>query len=216
MEKQAELSQDGAQEEKEQAELSQDSAQEEKKQKKEGKNMPFLLQLAGLVVLVLLLRTFVLGTVYVKGSSMEPNFHHGDLVFINKLSTNIGSPKRGDVVICRLHGDGTEENLIKRVIGLPGDEIELVVREDYEDYVEYDLYRNGEYVEEDFILEPIMNKGNIEYPYIVPEGSYFVMGDNRNGSTDSRKRTIGAIPKADLVGKVVFRLYPFDDFGLID
>lgn len=199
-----------------QAELSAGDTAKEEKRKKKGQGMPFLLQLAALIVLVLILRTFVLGTVYVKGSSMEPNFHHGDLVFINKLSTSIGSPERGDVVICRLHSDGTEENLIKRVIGLPGDEIELVVRERYEEYVEYDLYRNGEYVEEDFILEPIMNKGNIEYPYIVPEDSYFVMGDNRNGSTDSRKRTIGAIPKEDLVGKVVFRLYPFDTFGLID
>lgn len=200
-----------------QAEL-QAEMQEEKKPKKKGENMSFFLQLAGLVLLVLLLRTFVLGTVYVKGSSMEPNFHHGDLVFINKLSTSIGAPARGDVLICRLHSDGTEENLIKRVIGLPGDEITFAVREGTEDdeYKIYDLYRNGEYVEEDFILEDMMSKGNIEYPYIVPDNAYFVMGDNRNGSTDSRRRTIGAIPKEDLVGKVVFRLYPFDSFGLID
>lgn len=194
-----------------------EAAEKGRKKKKEG--IPFWLQCVGLVALVLILRTFVLGTVYVKGSSMEPNFHHGDLVFINKLSTSIGSPKRGDVLICRLHNDdGTEENLIKRVIGLPGDEIEFIVREGTEDdeYKIYDLYRNGEYVEEDFILEDMYSKGNTEYPYIVPEGSYFVMGDNRNGSSDSRRRTIGAIPKGDLVGKVVFRLYPFDGFGLID
>ena len=84
--------------------------------------------------------------VYVKGSSMEPNFYHGDLVFMEKLSVRLGTPQRGDVVICRLDNqDGPEENIIKRVIGLPGDEIDIVWNGDSED-VEYALYRNGELV----------------------------------------------------------------------
>ena len=103
-----------------------------KKEKKEKKGMPILLQLVLLVVLVFILRN-VMGTVLVKGSSMEPNFYHGDLVFINKLSTAIGSPEKGDIVICIMHEDDTEENIIKRVIGLPGDEIDIVENEDDED-----------------------------------------------------------------------------------
>lgn len=187
---------------------------EERKRRKGKKELPFPVWLALMVVLVLVLRNFVLGTVYVKGSSMEPNFYHGDLVFLNKLAVRLGTPERGDVVICRLHEDGTEENIIKRVIGLPGDEVNIVWNGDSED-VEYFLYLNGELVEEPFLGEPMMTAGNQDYPYIVAEDSFFVMGDNRNASTDSRRVSVGAIAKEDLVGKVVFRLYPFDSLGPI-
>lgn len=183
------------------------------RKKKEKKSMPIALQLVLLVVMVVVLRN-VMGTVLVKGSSMEPNFNHGDLVFINKLSTSVGSPDYGDVVICKLDEGSGYENIIKRVIGLPGDEIDIVENEDDEDV--YDLYVNGEYIEEDFLGEPMMTDGNIEYPFEVPENSYFVMGDNRNESLDSRRESVGAIHKDDLMGKVVLRLYPFSDFGLID
>ncbi len=183
------------------------------KKKKKKKELPFLVWLALLVVFVLVLRNFVLGTVYVKGSSMEPNFYHGDLVFMEKLSVRLGTPQRGDVVICRLDNqDGPEENIIKRVIGLPGDEIDIVWNGDSED-VEYALYRNGELVEEPFLGEPMMTAGDQDYPYTVEDGTFFVMGDNRNASSDSRRTSIGAIEKEDLVGRVIFRLYPFDSFG---
>lgn len=185
------------------------------RKRKGKKEMPFWLWLAMLAVLVLVLRNFVLGTVYVKGSSMEPNFYHGDLVFIEKLGVRLGSPQRGDVVICRLdEQDAPPENIIKRVIGLPGDEVDIVWNGDSED-VEYFLYLNGELVEEPFLGEPMMTAGNQDYPYVVEEGAYFVMGDNRNASSDSRRVSIGAIAKEDLVGRVVFRLYPFDSFGPI-
>ncbi len=188
------------------------TAEKRDRRKKEKKSMPILLQLMLLVVLVLILRN-VMGTVYVKGSSMEPNFYHGDLVFVNKLSTSIGSPDYGDVVICRMEDDFAYENIIKRVIGLPGDEIDIVENEEDEEI--YDLYVNGELVEEPFLGEPMMTRGNIEYPFEVPENSYFVMGDNRNASTDSRKESVGAIAKENLEGKVIFRLFPFSEFGPI-
>ena len=183
------------------------------RRKKEKKEMPMLLQLILLAVVILVLRN-VMGTVLVKGSSMEPNFYHGDLVFINKLSTSVGSPKRGDIVICRLHDDSKKENIIKRVIGLPGEEIDLRGNGDEEKEI-YSLYINGELIEEGYIKAPMDSRGNIEYPFTVPENSYFVMGDNRNASSDSRRKSVGAIAKKDLVGKVVFQLYPFDAFGLV-
>ena len=180
------------------------------RKKKEKKSMPFWMQLVLLVVMVVILRN-VMGTVLVKGASMEPNFNHGDFVFINKLSTSVGSPDYGDVVICKLDEGSGYENIIKRVIGLPGDEIDIVENEDV-----YDLYVNGEYIEEDFLGEPMMTDGNIEYPFEVPENSYFVMGDNRNESLDSRRESVGAVAQKDMMGKVVLRLYPFSEFGLID
>ena len=181
--------------------------------KKEKKPMPVFMQLILVVVMVVVLRN-VMGTVLVKGSSMEPNFNHGDLVFINKLITSVGSPDYGDVVICKLDEGAGYENIIKRVIGLPGDEIDIV-ESDYDEDA-YDLYVNGEYIEEDFIAEPMWSNGNMDYPFEVPEDSYFVMGDNRNESLDSRRESVGAIHKDDLMGKVVLRLYPFSEFGLID
>lgn len=173
--------------------------------------MPMLLQLVLLVVVIVVLRN-VMGTVLVKGSSMEPNFYHGDFVFINKLSTSFGTLKKGDIVICRLNDE--KKNIIKRVIGLPGDEIDLRDNGGDEDTI-YSLYINGELVKEDYIKAPMDTKGNIEYPYTVPENSYFVMGDNRNASSDSRRKSVGAIPKENLMGKVVFRLYPFSSIGFI-
>lgn len=190
-------------------ELQEEQAAE--KRKKEKKGMPVLLQLVLLVVLALLLRN-VMGTVLVKGSSMEPNFYHGDFVFINKLSTAFGSLQKGDVVICRL--DEEKKNIIKRVIGLPGDVIDFRETDGGEDTI-YALYINDELVREDYIKAPMDSKGNIDYPYTVPENSYFVMGDNRNASSDSRRKSVGAIEKEDLMGKVIFRLYPFGSMGFI-
>ena len=143
-----------------------------------------LIQMVAIVVIVLLLRTFVIGTIYVKGSSMEPNFHHGDFLVINKLETRVASPQVDDIVICKLDNVEYQENIIKRVI-------------------------------EPYIAEPMQDKGDITYPFIVPKGCYFVMGDNRNASTDSRRQSIGAIEKEDIMGRVVLRLYPFSDIGMV-
>lgn len=200
-------------EQKEYKEAMMETTEQKETGKKEKKGIPFLLQLVLLVVMVVILRN-VMGTVLVKGSSMEPNFNHGDLVFINKLSTSIGSPDYGDIVICEMKDDFAYENIIKRIIGLPGDEIEIVENEENEEV--YDLYVNGELVEEPFLGEPMMSNGDIEYPFEVPENCYFVMGDNRNASTDSRRESVGAIPKEDLMGKVVLRLYPFSEFGFVN
>lgn len=183
----------------------------EKRRKKEEKKWgSFFLQVIAIIVAVVLLRTFVIGTIYVKGSSMEPNFYHGDFLLINKLETRMFEPKYGDIVICTLHDNGYTENIIKRVIGVPGDEIDLV---EYDGI--YELYINGELVEEPYIAESMTYDGSMEYPYTVPDGCFFVMGDNRNVSSDSRKSSIGAIPKEDIMGRVVLRIYPFSSFGLI-
>ena len=104
-----------------------------------------------------------------------------------------------------------QENIIKRVIGLPGDEIDL--RNNGSGI--YHLYINGTLVEEPYIAEPMQDKGDITYPFVVPEDCYFVMGDNRNASTDSRRQSIGAIEKEDIMGRVVLRLYPFSDIGMV-
>ncbi len=184
--------------------------QNEKKEKNK-QLLSSALQLLVVLLIVFLLRTFVIGTIYVKGSSMEPNFHHGDFLVINKLEVYLSTPRKDDVVICRLDNGSNRENIIKRVIGTPGDKIDL--RQDA--YGVYKLYINDILIEEPYIAAPMTEKGNVTYPFVVPEGYYFVMGDNRNASTDSRRTSIGAIAEKDVIGHVVLRLYPFDSICVI-
>ncbi len=180
----------------------------------EKKGIHWTIQLILVVAFVFILRTFIFGTITVKGSSMEPNFHHGDFVIVNKLAYHIGEPKKGDITICWLNSGNRRENIIKRVIGVLGDEIDMQIREQGWDW-EYILYINGEEQKEEYIAEAMQQAGTIDYPFIVEENCYFVMGDNRNASTDSREATVGAISKENIKGKVIFRLYPFDNIGAI-
>lgn len=188
--------------------------EEFKNKKKERKSMLFLKELILIAVFVFIIRGFLFGTVEVKGSSMQPNFQHGDFLAVNKLYGRFLEPKKGDVIVCKSSTGNSNENLIKRVIGMPEDEIDIVLNEQSRE-VEYFVYINGEKIEEDYLLETMQQCGNIEYPFVVPKDSYFVMGDNRNASTDSRTKSVGAIEKKNVKGKVFFRIYPFSDFGSI-
>ena len=156
------------------------------------------------LVVIIVLQGF--GTIRIKGESMVPTFENYDLVGINKVY-RFFEPDVDDIIVCGY--DGSKELLIKRVIGLPGDEIDFVEDKDSVD-LKYDLYINGQLFTEDYILEPIQQIGDVDYPYVVPEDCYFVMGDNRNASSDSRTEKIGAIKKSDIKGKVFVRLYPLD------
>lgn len=188
--------------------------EEFKNKKKERKSMLFLKELILIAVFVFIIRGFLFGTVEVKGSSMQPNFQHGDFLAVNKLYGRFLEPTKGDVIVCKSSTGNSNENLIKRVIGMPEDEIDIVLNEQSRE-VEYFVYINGEKIEEDYILETMQQSGNIEYPFVVPKDSYFVMGDNRNASTDSRTKSVGAIEKKNVKGKIFFRIYPFSDFGSI-
>lgn len=129
----------------------------------------------------------------VVGASMEPNYHNGNIVLVDKVFYK--KPAYNDVVVVKYHvGDG-EDQIIKRVIGLPGDHIEMKDNK---------LYLNGELLNEDYIKESM--SGNEDFSYDIPEGKIFVMGDNRNNSVDSRM--IGYIDFDDeVVGRVFFKVF---------
>ncbi|MBQ6900056.1 MAG: signal peptidase I [Firmicutes bacterium] len=143
--------------------------------------------------------------IIIQQQSMEPNFYSGDYVITSRQAYNIfGDPQRGDIIVFKsdLYTDeGEAKNLIKRIIGLPGDTVEII---------EGEVYLNGEVLNEEYIKEPGLS-GEME-AVTVPEGELFVMGDNRRVSQDSRSGAVGTISQNTIVGKVVVRVYPFSQF----
>ncbi len=154
-----------------------------------------------IIAVVLLLRIFIISPVQVDGSSMVPSLNDNDILLLKKYDH---SYERFDIVVLKYNN----EKLVKRVIGLPG---ETIV------YRNNTLWVNGKKVEEQFLPTNIKTSdfdlSKIGYTEI-PKGYYFVVGDNRGDSLDSR--FIGLIPKNDIEGTVTFRLFPFSAFGKID
>jgi len=136
----------------------------------------------------------------IDGSSMEPNLHHGEFVIVSKINYRIGKPERGDVVVFDFPRNITEE-YIKRVIGLPG---------------EYVRVEDGNiYVNDILLSEPyLMAEPQYEGEWAVPENALFVLGDNRNNSSDSH--TWGMVPMENVIGEALLIYWPPSEWGLIN
>ncbi|MCI1930655.1 MAG: signal peptidase I [Clostridia bacterium] len=180
-----------------------------KEQRKKRETMEWIISLVIVIVVAFAVRTFAFRTVMIKGTSMEPNFIHGDIVLVNEFLYKFSKPKRGDVIVCG-YDDVNNESIIKRIVALPGETIDF--REN--DSGNYDVYIDGKKLQEDYIKEPTQFYGEILDPYTVPDGCYFVMGDNRQNSTDSRWSSIGAIKRENIVGKVCVKIWPFKSFSI--
>ncbi len=144
----------------------------------------------------------------VRGSSMYPNFHDGEYILTDKFSYRFGLPKRGDVIVFRAPRN-EEYDYIKRIIGLPGDSIQIDGGRVFINNKPVDEY----YLPKDFVT----NAGafvRLGQPVAVPNDQYFVLGDNRNHSSDSREW--GFVPKENLIGKAWFRYWPPERFGAIE
>lgn len=139
-----------------------------------------------------LIATLVLPVLQIEGTSMEPTLVNGDIVLLTK-STNF---ERGE--LCGFSWNN--KLLIKRVIGLPGDWIEIDT--------DGTVYLNGEQLEEPYAGQLAMGECDLEFPYQVPQEQYFVLGDMRESSIDSRNTLIGCVEKDQIVGKVFFRVWP--------
>ena len=160
------------------------------------------IKIAVLVIIVFAIYMWVIGMQQVVGSSMNNTLNNGDMVLLYKAGYKIGNIERFDVV--SFYYDETKY-LIKRIIGLPGEHIA---------YKDNQLYVNGEYVEEhrDFITDDFDLK---ELGYdVIPEDMYFVLGDNRENSLDSRE--IGLVKKEDIIGEAIARVWPITSFKLIN
>lgn len=163
------------------------------------------------VLAIIVIFTFILRVVDVDGTSMVPTLHDHDKIVITNL---FYSPKRGDVVVLYAdklynYGDQTYgKRIVKRIIGVEGDEIDI-------DFNEGIVYRNGEALDEIYVNSPTTTQFDVEFPITVQEDCVFVMGDNRNMSTDSRDSDVGMVNINSIMGKVVFKILPINDFGVI-
>ena len=164
----------------------------------------WVLVILGAVILAFLIDTFVIVNAQIPSGSMENTIMTGDRVFGNGLAYKISDPKRFDIIIFK-YPDDESQLFIKRIIGLPGETVEIH---------DGNIYINGS----DSPLEDVDIKEPMEGsfgPYTVPEGCYFVMGDNRNNSRDSRYWENTFVSEDEILGKAVFRYWPLNKMKLL-
>ena len=180
------------------------AGQEDASQKKEeGRDLYEWTQaLVCSVLAVVLLFTFVVRLIGVDGHSMVPTLQDGDrLLVLNSLWDS--DYEYGDIVVLRKESF-LEEPIVKRVIATEGQTVDI-------DFASGNVYVDGELLEEDYINEPTYVEEGTEFPLTVPEGSIFVMGDNRNHSSDSRSSDLGTVDTRYVIGRAVFLLFPGAD-----
>lgn len=160
----------------------------------------------------LLIRTFLIQPFVVDGSSMEPTFHNREYLMVEKLNFALHKPNRGDIVVFRYPVD-PRLNYVKRIVGLPGDRMEISGGK-------VTIFNNnnpsGMSLSESYIPTTVQTKvtgDTIKHTWVVDAKSYFVLGDNREHSDDSR--SWGLVPEQNIIGKVWITVYPFDNFGLV-
>lgn len=146
-----------------------------------------------------LITTLFLPILQISGDSMSPTLEHDQIVVLLKNK----SFDRGDLIGFYFQG----KVLLKRVIALPGDEVAIDA--------DGNVYVNGALLDEPYITEKTLGDCDLEFPYKVPGTGYFVMGDQRSNSVDSRNSVVGAIPQEDIIGKVCIRVWPFPKFGFV-
>ena len=178
----------------------------------------FVITLILVIVAVFAFRAFIFEPVKVSGGSMEDTLFNNERMFVEKFTYWFDSPQRGDIIICHYpptykRGKATD-TYVKRVIGLPGETITIS-----ENRVYIKSSESGEYV---LLEESYLSPDNLTRSlyadireYKVPDDCVFVMGDNRNRSTDSRAESVGFVNKSDIMGKAVVRIWPFNKMGAL-
>ena len=179
--------------------------QEQERKTVRGRDLyEWIQSLVGSVLVVVAVFTFGIRMLGVDGHSMLNTLQHGDrLMVVNPIFYH--DYKYGDIVILRKTGVFDNEPIVKRVIATGGQTVDI-------DFSEGVVYVDGEALEEDYIREPTYTAEGTEFPLTVPEGSIFVMGDNRNGSSDSRDYRLGTVETRYVIGKAAFLLFPGLDY----
>lgn len=166
------------------------------------------LYLLFVLLLTWFLITFVIQRTEVDGTSMEGTLSHGDNLFVDKISYRFKDPERFDIIVFPFQYQ-EDTYYIKRIIGLPGETIQIDEKGN--------IYIDGERLKESYGLEVIKpeNIGRAAEPITLGEDEYFVMGDNRNNSSDSRTEIVGNIHRDDIIGRAWVRIWPFEKMGVL-
>ena len=165
----------------------------------------WIVYIAIIIGLTWLIITFVGQRTRVSGHSMEATLHDGDNLIVDKLSYHFREPKRFEIIVFPYrHKENTY--YIKRIIGLPGETVQ--VKDGY-------VYINGEKLDENYGLEVMEDAGIAAEPIELGEDEYFVLGDNRNHSSDSRDPSVGILHRDELFGRAWIRIWPLDSIGVI-
>jgi len=164
-----------------------------------------LIILAALLISLFIV-TFIGQRTVVDGESMEDTLYHNDNLIVDKISYRFHEPERFDVIVFPAHYD-SKTYLVKRVIGLPGETV----------YIdgEGNIYIDDELLEEDYGKEVMLSGGIAQASITLGEDEYFVLGDNRNHSLDSRDHMVGNIQREDIIGKAWVRIYPLDKISVV-
>lgn len=187
--------------------------EKEKEQKKQEPVNPvkeflgWILYIGVIVGMTFLIVTYVGQRTRVSGESMESSLHNGDNLIVDKISYRIREPKRYEIVVFPYrHQENTF--YIKRIIGLPGETVQIK---------EGEVYINGKLLGETYGLEKINvgEEGIAKDKIVLGPDEYFVLGDNRNHSSDSRDSSVGLLKKDELIGRAFIRIWPLDNFGVI-
>lgn len=160
----------------------------------------WIVEILAVILLSYLIVAFGMVKTSMVGESMSPTLADGESIIVNKLTYHFKSPKRFDVIVFKQNGNEHSYYNIKRVVGLPGETIQIK---------DGAIYIDGELLTEEYKVDAMNNGGLAKEPITLDAGEYFVLGDNRNGSEDSRYANIGPIIKDDIVGKAWIRVSPF-------
>lgn len=182
-----------------------DERDEEKEKSPLRELLGMLLYIGVVLVITFLIITFVGQRTHVSGDSMKNTLYHGDQLIVDKITYRFKDPVRYDIIVFPYQ---YEENTfyIKRIIGLPGETVQIADGE---------IYINGEVLRETYGREVIQDPGMAAEPIKLGEDEYFVLGDNRNASSDSREPSVGVIHKNDIVGRAWIRIWPLNRAGIL-
>lgn len=155
---------------------------------------------------IYILPTYLIQKTFVDGPSMENSLYNGDTLLVDKVTYHFTSPKRFDVIVFYPQNNHDSEYYVKRIIGLPGETVQIVGST---------IYINNEPLEEFYGKDAISYAGLASDPIVLGEEEYFVLGDNRTVSLDSRYVEVGKVTKESIAGRPIFRIWPLDEFGPI-
>lgn len=186
--------------------MQKEEMKETKKRSKISVVIEYVINVALIFACVFWVPEHVMQRTTVKGSSMTNTLYHEENLLVNKLEYKFADPERYEIVIFHPFGLEKEKLYIKRVYGLPGETIQI--KGD-------DIYINGEKIEDGFAKNGTKDPGIAEQPITLGEDEYFVLGDNRQGSTDSRDPSVGLVKRENITGHAVLRIWPLSQFGLI-